>query len=201
MTKSMISELSLLLRHSLRIPRYTQVQKQHLEISRDIAERFNNTFGETFVLPEPLISDEISVIPGIDGQKMSKSYNNTINIFEEEKGLKKKVMKIVTDSTPVEEPKDPEKCNVFALYKLFVSENELNNMAQKYREGGTGYGDIKKELLGQILEYFRPFKEKREMYQNDVGEVYNIMKKGAEKTRKLAVKMIDDIKDKVGLKY
>jgi len=95
-------------------------QKQHVEITRDIAERFNNVYGETFTLPEPLINDDIAVIPGIDGQKMSKSYDNTINIFEDEKALKKKVMKIVTDSTPVESPKNPETCNVFNLYRLFA---------------------------------------------------------------------------------
>lgn len=176
-------------------------QKQHIEITRDIAERFNSTFGEMLVIPEPRISDEIAVIPGIDGQKMSKSYGNTIEIFEDEKTLKKKVMRIVTDSTPVEDPKDPETCNVFALYRLFADSTMLGNMKDKYTAGGTGYGEVKKELLQLIIDYFRPFKEKREELKKDRGEVYNILKKGAEKTREIAAETLDEVKNAVGLRY
>ncbi len=176
-------------------------QKQHIEITRDIAERFNSTFGEILVIPEPRISDEIAVIPGIDGQKMSKSYGNTIEIFEDEKTLKKKVMRIVTDSTPVEDPKDPESCNVFALYRLFADSEMLGTMKDKYAAGGTGYGEVKKELLQLILDYFRPFKEKREELKKDIGEVHNILKKGAEKTREIAAETLDEIKNAVGLRY
>ncbi len=176
-------------------------QKQHIEITRDIAERFNNTYGETFVIPEPLINDNLAVIPGVDGQKMSKSYNNTINIFEEEKPLKKKVMGIVTDSTPVEEPKDPDKCNVFALYSLFADETAKQEMRQKYLEGGLGYGTAKKELFTLIWEYFKPFRERRAELASRPGDIVDIMKKGAEKTRTIAAETLDMVKDRVGLKY
>lgn len=176
-------------------------QKQHVEITRDIAERFNNTHGETFVLPEPLISEDIAIIPGTDGQKMSKSYGNSINIFEDEKSLKKKVMSIMTDSTPVEDPKDPEKCNVFSLYKLFASEEKIGLLRERYIKGGVGYGEVKKELFGLIWEYFKPFREKRDRLSNDIGEIYAILRKGAEKTRKVAMITLDDVKNRVGLKY
>ena len=176
-------------------------QKQHVEITRDIAERFNSTFGETFVLPEPQISEDIALIPGVDGQKMSKSYGNTINIFEDEKSLKKKVMKIVTDSTPVEESKDPDTCNVFALYKLFADKDKIENLKDRYIKGGMGYGEAKKELLGLIWEHFKPFRKKREELEKDPGEVINILKKGADKARAVATKTLDDVKKATGLKY
>ena len=176
-------------------------QKQHVEITRDIAERFNGMYGDIFVIPEPLISEDISVIPGTDGQKMSKSYGNTINIFETEKELKSKVMKIVTDSTPVADPKDPEKCNVFAIYRLFADREKTAAMKEKYLKGGTGYGEVKKELYPMIWEFFRPYREKREELRKDIGEVVNILKKGAEKTRKIAVMTLDEVKHAVGLVY
>ena len=176
-------------------------QKQHIEITRDIAERFNTVYGETFVLPEPLISDDVAIIPGIDGQKMSKSYDNAIYIFDDEKTLKKKIMRILTDSTPVEDPKDPEKCNVFALYKLFADKNQLEEMRRKYLNGGTGYGEVKKDLFGLVWEYFREARKKREMLEKNPDEIRNILKKGAEKTRRLAVITLDDVKKKIGLVY
>ncbi len=176
-------------------------QKQHIEITRDIAERFNSVYGETFVLPEPLISDDIAVIPGIDGQKMSKSYGNTINIFEDEKSLKKKVMKIVTDSKAVEEPKDPDTCNLFALYRLFADKPKQDEMRERYLRGGLGYGEVKKELFGLIWDYFRPFRERRAEFARDMGEIAGIMKKGAEKTRAVAVPTLELVKRRTGLAY
>jgi len=176
-------------------------QKQHLEITRDIAERFNRIYGDILVIPEPLISDDIAVIPGVDGQKMSKSYDNTINMFENEKPLKKKIMRIKTDSTPVEDPKDPDTCNLFALYKLFAEKDKLEIMRERYVKGGVGYGEIKKELFEMAWEYFSPFREKREMYMNDIGEVHNILKKGAEKTRVIAHETLEEINKAVGLAY
>jgi len=176
-------------------------QKQHIEITRDIAERFNNTYGDIFVIPEPLISDDIAVIPGIDGQKMSKSYGNTLEIFEDEKSLKKKVMKIVTDSTPVEDPKDPSQCSLFALYRLFAGAPETEQMRERYLKGGTGYGQVKKELLEILIEYFRPYREKRTLLENDPAEVYNILKKGAEKTRAAAAVTLDKVRKAVGISY
>jgi tryptophanyl-tRNA synthetase len=176
-------------------------QKQHLEITRDIAERFNNTFGEIFILPEPQISEDLAVIPGVDGQKMSKSYGNALEIFESEASLKKKVMKIVTDSTPVEDPKDPDTCNVFALYKLFADESQLADARERYLNGGTGYGQFKKELLEIIIEYFRPYREKRKIYEDDHEEVRRILKNGADKTRLEAMKGLSKVREAVGINY
>lgn len=176
-------------------------QKQHIEITRDIAGSFNNTYGEIFVIPEGKIEEDVATIPGIDGQKMSKSYGNTLDIFEDEKSLKKKVMKIVTDSTPVEDPKDPDTCNVYSLYKLFASESQLNTMRETYLKGGTGYGQVKKELLDILIEYFRPYRENRRIYENDRQEVYNILKRGADKTRNIASVTLKRVKDAVGINY
>ncbi len=176
-------------------------QKQHIEITRDIAGHFNTTYGDIFVIPEGKIEDNVATIPGIDGQKMSKSYGNSIEIFEDEKQLKKKVMKIMTDSTPVEDPKNFETCNVFALYKLFATEAQISSMKDIYIKGGTGYGQVKKELLDLIIEYFRPYRENRKRYEADRGEVYNILKKGAEKTRGVASVTLKRVRDAVGLNY
>ncbi|MBN1498148.1 MAG: tryptophan--tRNA ligase [Spirochaetes bacterium] len=176
-------------------------QKQHVEITRDIAIRFNNLYGDIFTLPEPRISDDVAVIPGTDGQKMSKSYGNTIDIFEDEKSLKKKVMKIVTDSTPVEEPKNPEVCNLFALYRLFAAPDAVETMRVRYLNGSVGYGEVKKELVGLIRDYFAPFRKKREELAGDPGEVIRILAKGAEKTRAVAVTTMDRVKEVTGLKY
>jgi tryptophanyl-tRNA synthetase len=176
-------------------------QKQHLEITRDIAERFNQTYGEVFVLPQPMISEDIAIIPGIDGQKMSKSYNNTINIFEDEASLKKKVMRIVTDSTPVEAPKNPQTCNLFALYKLFAEPAKTETLKERYLKGGIGYGEVKKELFGLIWEYFAPFRERRKQLQNNKGDIAAILKKGADKTRPIAQETLQRVKKAVGLDY
>lgn len=176
-------------------------QKQHIEITRDIAERFNLVYGETFVLPEPLIAEDIAVIPGIDGQKMSKSYGNTIDIFEEEDSLKKKVMRIKTDSTPIEAPKDPDKCNLFVLYKLFATPEKTNELRERYLKGGVGYSEVKKELIGLIYEYFAPYRKKRNELSRDRSIIVEILKKGAEKTRPIAAKMLDEVKRKTGLYY
>jgi tryptophanyl-tRNA synthetase len=176
-------------------------QKQHIEITRDIAGSFNNTYGDIFIIPEGKIEEDVATIPGIDGQKMSKSYGNTLDIFEDEKSLKKKVMKIVTDSTPVEDPKDPDTCNVYSLYKLFASQSQLNDMRDVYLKGGTGYGQVKKDLLEIMIEYFKPYRENRKRYENDKAEVYNIMKKGADKTRNVASVTLKRVKDAVGINY
>jgi len=176
-------------------------QKQHVEITRDIALKFNSIFGDVFVIPEPQIAEEVSVIPGTDGQKMSKTYGNTIDIFEDEQALRKKVMKIVTDSKPVEEPKNPDTCNLFALYRLFAEKELLEKMKSRYLKGGVGYGEVKKELFGLIWEYFQPFRKKRETYSRDRGEVINILRKGAEKTRKIAVETLGLVKKVTGLSY
>jgi tryptophanyl-tRNA synthetase len=176
-------------------------QKQHLEIARDIAERFNYVYGETFVLPEPRIEKDIAVIPGLDGQKMSKSYGNTIEIFEEEKSLRKKIMSIKTDSTPVEAPKDPETCNLFALYKLAASPEQIENLRSRYLSGGTGYGQIKQELFELYRDYFKPYKEKHDQLLADPDSIRKILKKGAEKARAAAQVTLADVRRKTGLQY
>ncbi|MCD6308518.1 MAG: tryptophan--tRNA ligase [Candidatus Latescibacteria bacterium] len=176
-------------------------QKQHLEITRDIAVKFNNTFGETFVVPDAEIDGKVSIVPGVDGQKMSKSYGNAIEIFVGKNALKKRIMSIVTDSTPVEEPKDPEKCTVFALYKLFASPGAVSDMAGRYRAGGLGYGEVKKELLELIWNFFAPYREKREELLADPARVRKILLDGADKARYHAVKTLRKVRKRVGSAY
>ncbi len=144
-------------------------QKQHVEVTRDIALRFNSTYGEIFAIPEPEITESLAVIPGIDGQKMSKSYGNTIEIFGEEKTIRKRIMSIVTDPTPVEAPKNPDKSIIVTLYRLFADPAQAALMAERFRAGGYGYGDAKKELFAVLWEYFKPFREKREELAKDPG--------------------------------
>jgi tryptophanyl-tRNA synthetase len=176
-------------------------QKQHLEITRDIAIKFNNTYGETFVIPEAEIDNSVAVIPGTDGQKMSKSYNNTIEIFIEKNVLKKRVMSIVTDSIPVEEPKNPDKCNVFSLYRLFASPDAVTDMAERYRKGGLGYGEVKKELLDLIWNFYTPFRNRRDELLNDKAAVRKILLEGADKARYYATKTMRKVRKKVGSTY
>jgi tryptophanyl-tRNA synthetase len=176
-------------------------QKQHIEVARDIAIKFNNTFGETFVVPEPVISDSLATVPGLDGQKMSKSYGNTINIFQTEKQLKKSVMSIMTDSTPVEDPKNYENCNLFNIFKLFAPAERVNEIKELYVNGGAMYGKIKLELVDILWEYFREAREKREALVKDQGHVRDVLAQGAQKARKKAAVTIDLVRTRVGLKY
>ncbi len=176
-------------------------QKQHVEVTRDIAIKFNNTFGETFVLPEPQISDEVATVPGIDGQKMSKSYDNTIEIFSDERTLKRKVMGIVTDSTPVDQPKNPETCNLFQIFRHFATEDRVEEVRNLYLHGGAAYGTIKKELVGVLWDFFRENREERARLLNDPGHIRDILAFGAEKARAIAAGTIDDVRRKVGLLY
>jgi tryptophanyl-tRNA synthetase len=174
-------------------------QKQHIEVTRDIAARFNNTYREIFPLPEEHIIEAVAVVPGIDGRKMSKSYDNTIEMFEPEQSIRKKIMKIVTDSTPVEQPKDPDKCNVFALLKLMASPDELADWDKRYRNGGTGYGEAKKRLADLIVEYFKPFRQKRTGLENNLDYVKEVLAKGAERARAVAVATVAEAREAVGL--
>ena len=178
-------------------------QKQHIEITRDLAQRFNQTFcsdgDPVFPVPEPYILDEVSVVPGVDGRKMSKSYGNTIGIFEEGKPLKKKVMRIVTDSTPVEDPKDPEKDNVFALIKLFADDESRERIEQAYREGGYGYGHAKKELLGFINEYFAEARERRHDLSNRMDYVMDVLNEGGKRAREKAESYMERVRECTGL--
>jgi len=175
-------------------------QKQHIEVTRDIAARFNNAYGEVFVIPEDHIIESVAIVPGVDGRKMSKSYGNTIEIFEPENSVKKKVMRIVTDSTPVEEPKDPDKCNVFALLKLVASPEELAEWDSKYRNGGMGYGQAKKRLAELVIEYFKPFRQKRAELENNIDHVKKILADGAERARAVAGRTLEKARQAIGLR-
>jgi tryptophanyl-tRNA synthetase len=174
-------------------------QRQHIEVTRDIAGFFNNTYGETFVLPKDYIIESVAVVPGIDGRKMSKSYGNTIEMFEPEKSIKNKVMKIVTDSTPVEAPKNPDNCNVFALLKLFASPEETKQWEDRYRKGGMGYGEVKKRLAELIVEYFRPYRDKRAELEKNPDYVRQTLAKGAQRARAVAKETLIAARKAIGL--
>ena len=176
-------------------------QKQHLEVARDIGIRFNHVFGETFVIPEPAIEERVATVPGLDGQKMSKSYGNTIPIFLEGKELKKGVMAIQTDSTPVEEPKDPDACNLYNIFKLFAPVDRLAEVRKRYVEGGAAYGYIKQELVDLIGDYFKDARQKRAELLQDKESLKKILAQGAEKAREKAAPTLDLVRKRVGLKY
>lgn len=174
-------------------------QKQHVEVTRDLAIKFNNLYGEVFDLPNPLINERVASIPGIDGQKMSKSYNNVIGIFESDKILEKKIKKIVTDSKNIEDKKDPESCNIFSLYKLFSNADEQKELAKNYYAGGMGYGYAKNSLLKKINQYFEPMREKRLELEADNDYIEDILKNGAKKASLIASDVLKNVKTAVGL--
>jgi tryptophanyl-tRNA synthetase len=175
-------------------------QKQHLEVTRDIAIKMNETFGPVFKLPEPSIREDAALVPGTDGAKMSKSYGNTIEIFADEKAMKKKIMGIVTDSTPVEEPKDAEASSIYQLYKLFAAPEQAAAMADRFRAGGTGYGDFKKELFATVWEYFAPMRARRAELEADRAHVDEVLRRGAEHANKLAATVMARVETAVGLR-
>lgn len=176
-----------------------QDQKQHIEITRDIAQKFNNLYGEVLKIPRELISKETAIVPGIDGRKMSKSYQNTIPLFLEEKALKKKVFSIKTDSKGVAEAKDPKQCNLFALYKLLATDDEIKKMSSGYQQGGLSYKDIKEELLQLITDFFAKHREAREKLISNKEKINNILNEGAMKARITASETLDRVKNKLGL--
>lgn len=174
-------------------------QKQHLEITRDIAGTVNRIIGEeVLVLPEASISGDLQTVPGTDGQKMSKSYGNVIDIFLPEKALKKQVMGIITDSTPMEEPKDPDTCNVFGIYRLLANDEDREQMRQNYLGGNYGYGHAKKALLDLILDRFKEERIRFDQLMSDPGELESILIKGAEKARPVAVEVLQRLRSKIG---
>ena len=175
-------------------------QKQHLEITRDIANRFNNIYGKILVIPEPDIKEETMLIPGVDGQKMSKSYGNTIPIFTEERELKKMVMSIVTNSAGINEPKDKD-TPLFKIYSLFLSSEEKKILSDRYDTPGLRYGDIKKELLERIYDYFSPYRQKREHLLQNLDEVYQTLEHGATKASVVANEYMDKIRKAMGIAY
>lgn len=173
-------------------------QLQHLEMTRSVASRFNNLMGDTFILPNPVLQEESQYVPGIDGNKMSKSKNNTINIFLSDKDLRKQIMSISTDSALVEDPKNPDNCTVFKLYSLLSSPYEINELKNNYLSGGMGYGTAKTILYDLILKKFKVEREKFKYYNSNPNEVYFALKKGAEKAKSVADKVLLRVRNKIG---
>jgi tryptophanyl-tRNA synthetase len=174
-------------------------QIQHVEVTRDIALRFNSLYGEVLTLPNARVLEETAKVPGTDGEKMSKSYGNTIDVFEDPKPMRKKIMSIKTDSTPVEQPKDPEKCSIFALYKLFATPEEQENLARRYRAGGMGYGEAKQALYDASLAYFAEARRRREQLMADPDAIARILAQGAQKARTKGREVLDRVRAACGL--
>jgi tryptophanyl-tRNA synthetase len=181
-------------------------QKQHIEITRDLAVKMNETFGQSqpdgriFKLPEARIKAATETVPGIDGQKMSKSYGNNIDIFGDEKEMRKRVMSIVTDSTPVEAAKDPTISTIFKLYSLVASKDEITAMREQFLKGGTGYGDFKKQLFEKLWEYFAPMRKRREEILADKSYIDSVLKKGAARANEIAGQVMKRVREAVGLR-
>ena len=175
-------------------------QKQHIELCRDIANAFNHQYGEVFVVPEPHILDHSAKVPGTDGEKMSKSYGNFVEVFEPVKAMKKKIMKITMDSRPMEDPKDPSTCHLFDLFSLFASEDEVAEMAATYRKGGFGYGDVKKKLAEGAENYFAEARQRRTELESDPDRIRDILNEGGKKARAKASEVLLRAQDACGLK-
>ena len=174
-------------------------QIQHVEIARDLALKFNNTYKEIFTLPKADIAQDLATIPGTDGAKMSKSYKNTIDIFSDAKTLKKQCNSVVTNSTPLEEPKDWKSCNIYAIARLFLNEKELGNLQDRYSKGGEGYGHFKAYLNELVWNYFAPARDKFDYYINNQNEVIEILKEGAKKAQKISNETMEKVRDCVGI--
>jgi tryptophanyl-tRNA synthetase len=174
-------------------------QKQHIEMTRDLAVKMNEQYGQVFKLPEARIRETTETVPGIDGQKMSKSYGNTIDIFGEEKETRKRVMSIVTDSKPVEAPKDPASSTIFQLYSLVAAPNELSEMRKIFQQGGTGYGDFKKQLFAKLWEYFEPMRKRREEILANPDYIDTVLSRGAGRANEEAGKVMKRVRAAVGL--
>lgn len=175
-------------------------QKQHLEVTRDIATKMNETYGPVFKLPEASIREDAAIVPGTDGAKMSKSYGNTIEIFEPEKSMRKKIMGMITDSASVEDPKNPDTSSIYNLYRLFASAEEADAMAREFRAGGVGYGEFKKRLFSAVWEYFEPMRKLRTELEANPGHVDAILKAGAEKANAIAESVMSRVDKAVGLR-
>ena len=198
-TYPILQAADILIYHSDLVP-VGEDQKQNIEISRDLAGKLNRAYGEELLkIPEEYIVKSVATVPGIDGRKMSKSYGNTINIFTEGKALKKRVMAIQTDSTDLEDPKDPDTCNVYSLIKLFAEEDQQKEIAEKYRAGGYGYGHAKKELLGMIQDYFAEARERRKELADDMDYVQDVLREGGKRARERAEQVMEPIRSATGL--
>ena len=181
-------------------------QKQHIEMTRDLAVKMNETYGQSepdgriFKLPEARIRPATETVPGIDGQKMSKSYGNNIDIFGDEKEMRKRVMSIVTDSTSMEAPKDPASSTIFKLYSLVASKEEIADMRERFLKGGTGYGDFKKQLFEKVWEYFAPMRKRREEILNDKAYIDDVLARGAKRANEIADQVMQRVREAVGLR-
>ena len=173
-------------------------QLQHIEMTRDVASRFHAKVGETFVIPEGRVQEHTMLVPGIDGEKMSKSYNNTIDIFLDDKKLRKRIMSIVTDSTPLEEPKDWRTCNCFALFSLLANEDQIITMKANYEKGGYGYGHAKQALFELLVDKFSTERERYHHYMNNLNEIDEALAVGAKKASKIADEVLGRVREKVG---
>ena len=176
-------------------------QIQHVEITRDIATKFNNQYGDIFTIPEYRVDTDVATVPGTDGQKMSKSYGNTINIFGEQKKQLKVVKKIVTEAVPLEEPKEYKNCNVYNIAKLYLNDAERVELQERYKRGGEGHGHFKLYLADILWEYYRPYRERREKFANNLDDVRDILKMGAQKAREVALPTIERVRSVTGLHY
>jgi tryptophanyl-tRNA synthetase len=176
-----------------------QDQKQHIEVTRDIAIKFNHVYGEVFRVPEPYILEDVATLPGTDGQKMSASYGNTIELFAPQKVLRKQIMGIVTDSTPVEDPKDPDQSLLFTFFRLFAPPEEREEMAQRFRAGGVGYGEVKKGLVERVLATFAEPRQRREELARDPDTVEDILRDGARRARETAGTLLEEARRASGL--
>ena len=176
-----------------------QDQKQHIEITRDLAVKMNETYGEILKLPEPRINKATETVPGLDGQKMSKSYGNTIDIFGDEKETRKRVMSIVTDSSPVESPKDPDSSTIFQLYSLFATKEETTAMREAFQRGGTGFGDFKKQLFAKLWDFFEPMRKRRTEILAEPGYIDAVLKRGAQRANEAADQVMTRVRAAIGL--
>jgi tryptophanyl-tRNA synthetase len=174
-------------------------QKQHVEVTRDLAQKLNASYGEILVVPEASIVPQVATVPGVDGRKMSKSYGNAIELFLDEKTLRKTIMGIVTDSTPVAAPKDPANSSIFALYSLFATPPQVQQMEVEFRAGGVGYGDFKKRLFEAVWEYFAPMRARREGLLRDRGAVQEVLRRGCERAGEIAGQTMGRVRAAVGL--
>ncbi|MFP4539424.1 MAG: tryptophan--tRNA ligase [Candidatus Paceibacterota bacterium] len=185
--------------HKSKVVPVGEDQRQHLEYARDLADKFNKTYKKVFPLPKGIIPESVGIIPGTDGRKMSKSYNNTISLFAEREEIKKEVMKIPTDSKSIEEAKDPDTCNVFRIYSLVAPKKDTQVLRKRYTEGGVGYKEAKDILIDALDEYLRPFRERRKKYEKDPEKLEKALGKGSKKARANTLKTMEEVRRAVGI--
>jgi tryptophanyl-tRNA synthetase len=176
-----------------------QDQKQHVEVTRDIAQLFNNSYGDVLTIPEPHIRPEVAVVPGRDGRKMSKSYSNTIELFAPEPEVRRQIMSIVTDSAAVADPKDPERTLVYSILKLFTPPDAQAEWADRFRRGGLGYGEVKKAILESFMEKFGPARRKRQELEQHPDYVEGVLRRGAAQARQVGLPLMRQVRDAVGI--